>query len=82
MSTFWGSGHGSTQTYKYDGLNRQVSRNTGSLLYNIYDGWDLIGEYNPSATAPLNAYLLWRRRPGETDDAIQQLILLLPGCQR
>ncbi len=48
---------GSTQTYKYDGLNRQVSRTTGSLVYNVYDGWDLIGEYNPSATTPLNVYL-------------------------
>jgi len=50
---------GTTETFQYDGLNRQVSRIIGaaSPLYNVYDGWDLIGEYNLGATAPLNAYL-------------------------
>jgi RHS repeat-associated protein len=50
---------GSTEEFKYDGLNRQVSRKIGaaSPLYNVYDGWDLIAEYQPSATTPLNAYL-------------------------
>jgi RHS repeat-associated protein len=50
---------GSTETFNYDGLNRQVSRKIGSAspLYNVYDAWNLIGEYQPSATTPLNAYV-------------------------
>lgn len=50
---------GNTEAFAYDGLNRQVSRTIGSAspLYNVYDGWDLIGEYNPGSTMPLNAYL-------------------------
>ena len=50
---------GVTDTFTYDGFNRQVSRKIGaaSPLYNVYDGWNLIGEYNPGATAPLTAYL-------------------------
>jgi RHS repeat-associated protein len=50
---------GTTDTFKYDGLNRQVSRQTGTAqpIYNVYDGWNLIGEYAPSATTPTVAYL-------------------------
>jgi RHS repeat-associated protein len=50
---------GTTETFKYDGLNRQVSRTigTGSPVYNVYDGWELIAEYAPGATSPSNAYL-------------------------
>jgi RHS repeat-associated protein len=50
---------GSTETFKYDGLNRQVSRTIGaaSPVYNVYDGWNLIAEYQPAATTPLNAYV-------------------------
>lgn len=50
---------GSTETFKYDGLNRQVSRTIGaaSPVYNIYDNWNLIAEYQPAATTPLNAYV-------------------------
>ena len=50
---------GSTETFKYDGLNRQVSRKIGaaSPVYNVYDGWNLIAEYQPAATTPLNAYV-------------------------
>jgi RHS repeat-associated protein len=49
----------STETLKYDGLNRQVSRTIGtaSPVYNVYDGWNLIAEYQPAATTPLNAYV-------------------------
>jgi RHS repeat-associated protein len=33
-------------TFKYDGLNRQVSRTVGgTTTYSVYDGWDLIEEY-------------------------------------
>src|SRR5712691_9876552 len=50
---------GSTEIFAYDGMNRQVSRRIGTAtpLYNIYDGWNLIGEYQPTSTTPLNAYL-------------------------
>jgi RHS repeat-associated protein len=44
-------------SFKYDGLNRQVSRtlNGGAPIYNIWDGWNLIEEIqNGSVTA---AYL-------------------------
>jgi RHS repeat-associated protein len=49
----------STETFQYDGLNRQVSRTIGaaSPVYNVYDGWNLIAEYQPAATTPLNAYV-------------------------
>jgi RHS repeat-associated protein len=38
---------GNTLAFKYDGLNRQVSRtvNGGLLFYSVYDGWNLIAEY-------------------------------------
>ncbi len=50
---------GTTDTFKYDGLNRQVSRQIGAAqpVYNVYDGWNLIGEYAPGATSPTVAYL-------------------------
>ena len=33
-------------TFKYDGLNRQVSRTVGgATTFNMWDGWDLIEEY-------------------------------------
>src|SRR3984893_7542930 len=48
-----------TTSFKYDGLNRQISRTVGSnpIVYNIYDGWNLIGEYASGATLPIVAYL-------------------------
>jgi RHS repeat-associated protein len=38
---------GNTLAFKYDGLNRQVSRtvNGGLPFYSVYDGWNLIAEY-------------------------------------
>lgn len=50
---------GTTYTFTYDGLNRQVTRKIGaaSPVYNVYDDWDLIGEYNGGATTPFAAYL-------------------------
>jgi RHS repeat-associated protein len=50
---------GTTETFKYDGLNRQISRTigAGSPTYNVYDGWTLIGEYAPGATTASTAYL-------------------------
>jgi RHS repeat-associated protein len=42
---------GLTLYFKYDGLNRQVSRTLGnSTTFSIWDGWDLIEEYG-AATA-------------------------------
>jgi RHS repeat-associated protein len=48
-----------SESFKYDGLNRQVSRTIGTAqpVYNVYDGWNLIGEYTPGATAPTSAYV-------------------------
>jgi RHS repeat-associated protein len=50
---------GTTDTLKYDGLNRQISRKVGAaaVIYNVYDGWDLIGEYASGSMAATNAYL-------------------------
>jgi RHS repeat-associated protein len=49
---------GTTETFKYDGLNRQVSRTVnGVTTYNVYDGWNLIGEYANSATTPSVGYI-------------------------
>lgn len=50
-----------TMDFKYDGLNRQVSRSvTGQpTVYNVWDGWDLIEEYhaaNQGATTALYLY--------------------------
>jgi RHS repeat-associated protein len=41
---------GVTMTFKYDGLNRQVSRtvNGGPPTYSVWDGWDLVQEYHMS----------------------------------
>ena len=37
---------GATMSFNYDGLNRQVSRTVdGVTTYNVWDGWDLIEEY-------------------------------------
>ncbi len=48
---------GMSETFKYDGLNRQVSRAIGaaSPVYKVYDGWDMIAEYAPGATSPSSA---------------------------
>jgi RHS repeat-associated protein len=37
---------GTTETFKYDGLNRQVSRKIGTNadIYSVWDGWNLIEE--------------------------------------
>jgi RHS repeat-associated protein len=45
--------NGVTETFTYDGLGRQVSRQigTGPVTYNVYDGWNLIAEYAPSASS-------------------------------
>jgi RHS repeat-associated protein len=50
---------GTTETFKYDALNRQVSRTIGAnpIVYDVYDGWNLIGEYASGATTPSTAYL-------------------------
>jgi len=42
---------GLSATFKYDGLNRQVSRTVGGVTtYNVWDGWDLVAEYENTAT--------------------------------
>jgi RHS repeat-associated protein len=49
-------GYGYTMEFKYDGLNRQVMRTlsqagpAGGITYNVWDGWDLIEEYQPGGT--------------------------------
>jgi RHS repeat-associated protein len=50
---------GTSETFRYDGLNRQVSRTIGAgqPVYNVYDGWDLIAESAPGSTLPTIAYL-------------------------
>ncbi|MBV9009253.1 MAG: hypothetical protein JO354_08825 [Verrucomicrobia bacterium] len=36
---------GTTDTFLYDGLNRQIGKKigSGSMYYRVYDGWDLLG---------------------------------------
>ncbi|MDQ2946121.1 MAG: M91 family zinc metallopeptidase [Acidobacteriota bacterium] len=48
-----------TETFTYDGINRQVTRKIGSAtsVYNVYSGWDLIGEYNGGSSTPITAYV-------------------------
>jgi RHS repeat-associated protein len=50
---------GVTETFSYDGLNRQICRtiNGASGLYTVYDGWNLIAEYNPGAVNPITSYV-------------------------
>ena len=48
---------GITETFRYDGLNRQVSRRIVQSTYNVYDGCELIAEYAAGATTPSAAYL-------------------------
>lgn len=50
--------NGSTDTFKYDVLGRQIAiTKNGTTTYNIYDGWNLIGEYAPGATTASSLYL-------------------------
>jgi len=52
-----GKAGGQIMYFKYDGLNRQVSRTVnGTTTYNVWDGWDLIEEY-PAGGAPTAYYL-------------------------
>ncbi len=45
-------------TIKYDGLNRQVSRTiSGTTTYSVWDGWNLIEEYQPGSNATTAAYV-------------------------
>jgi RHS repeat-associated protein len=46
------SKNGVIMTFTYDGLNRQVSRSvTGQpTAYNVWDGWDLVEEYQADGT--------------------------------
>ena len=48
--------------FNYDGLNRQVSRTVGGVTtYNVWDGWDLIEEYQSGGTVD-GKICIWRRR--------------------
>jgi RHS repeat-associated protein len=53
------NGTGTMNTFKYDGLNRQVSRKVGGggIYYRVYDGWDLLGEYASGSTSAFYAYV-------------------------
>jgi RHS repeat-associated protein len=43
-------------TFKYDGLNRQVSRTwNGTTTFSVWDGWDLVEEYQ--GATPTAAYV-------------------------
>ena len=50
---------GTTDTFLYDGLNRQIGKTiTGqALYYRVYDGWDLLGEYKTGTSGAFWAYL-------------------------
>ena len=45
--------NGKTMTFKYDGLNRQVSRQVGNgtTYYSTWDGWDLVEDYHGNGVA-------------------------------
>jgi RHS repeat-associated protein len=48
-------------TFKYDGLNRQVSRsvNGGPYTFSIWDGWNLIEEYQAANQGAITARYLY-----------------------
>ena len=49
-----------TMYFTYDGLNRQVSRKigaNGTPIYSVWDGWDLIEEYQSGGTVTGNMYI-------------------------
>jgi len=50
---------GTTDTFLYDGLNRQIGKKIGTqaLYYRVYDGWDLLGEYRTGTSNAIFAYL-------------------------
>jgi RHS repeat-associated protein len=44
-------------TFKYDGLNRQVSRTfNGTTTFSVWDGWDLVEEYQDATTTAAYVY--------------------------
>ena len=46
--------------FAYDGLNRQVSRTVGGVTtYNVWDGWDLIEEYQSAGGGAMTAEYLY-----------------------
>ena len=49
---------GTTETFTYDGLNRQVTRTVAGVgtTYNVYDGWNLIQEYQSGGTATVSYF--------------------------
>jgi YD repeat-containing protein len=50
---------GTTDTFLYDGMNRQIGKKqgTGAMYYRVYDGWGLLGEYKTGTTGAYWAYL-------------------------
>jgi len=52
---------GAATSFAYDGLNRQVSRtvNGGQPVFNIWDGWDLIEEYQAANNGAATAVYLY-----------------------
>ena len=47
-------------SFKYDGLNRQVSRTvSGTTTYSTWDGWNLVEEYTVSARSTMHARYLY-----------------------
>lgn len=50
---------GTTDTFLYDGLNRQIGKQISgqSLYYRVYDGWNLLGEYKTGVNNATFAYL-------------------------
>ncbi|MBV9007547.1 MAG: RHS repeat protein [Verrucomicrobia bacterium] len=50
---------GTSDTFLYDGLNRQIGKKigSGSMYYRVYDGWDLLGEYLKGSANAYWAYL-------------------------
>jgi RHS repeat-associated protein len=50
--------NGATMNFKYDGLNRQVSRTVGGVSsYSVWEGWDLVEEYQMPGPAVQARYL-------------------------
>ncbi len=55
--------NGSTsETFKYDGLSRQISHTlNAATTYNVWDGWNLIEEFAPGGSVPANVYVYGAR---------------------
>jgi RHS repeat-associated protein len=65
-------------SFVYDGLNRKISQTiNGVTTYNVWDGWNLIQEYNSGSSVPNYSYVYAINGIAERIDASNNTILYL-----